>query len=78
MPDTEFIKRERDDVDAWICICGNAPASDGFYPCDDKGNEIEPTAAWNGIYVCLRCGRIIEQGSLRVVGRNSSTPRLLV
>ncbi len=42
------------------CKCGNTTASDGFVPCDTKGNEIEPTAEnnWNGLYVCQRCGEI--------------------
>jgi hypothetical protein len=77
MPAAEIITHEKNDKDAWICLCGNQPSSDGFYPCDDSGDEIEPTAAWKGLYACLRCGRIIEQGSLRVVGRGSN-PRLLV
>ena len=77
MSDAEFIKREKTDKDAWICICGNEPSEDGFYPCDKSGNEMEPTAGWDGLYVCLRCGRIIEQDSLHVVGRNPK-PRLLV
>ena len=42
------------------CKCGNNTASDGFVPCDDKGNEIEPTvdSNWDGKYVCQRCGAI--------------------
>lgn len=42
------------------CKCGNTTASDGFVPCDDKGNEIEPTvdSNWDGKYVCQRCGAI--------------------
>jgi hypothetical protein len=73
----ETIKHEKGKDEAWICVCGNEPSDDGFYPCDKKGNEMEPTDDWDGLYVCLRCGRIIEQASLRVVGRNLK-PRLLV
>ena len=42
------------------CTCGNTTATDGFYPCDENGNEIEPTIDnnWNGKYVCSRCGKI--------------------
>ncbi len=68
----EYITAEKDDRDAWHCICGNMPASDGFYPCDDKGNEMEPSigSGWNGLYVCDRCGRIIRHETLEVIGRN--------
>ena len=65
----EFIKLEACVRDAWICVCGNEPHSEGFYPCDEVGNEIEPDSGWNGLYVCDRCGRIIQQDSLEVVGR---------
>ena len=77
MANADFIKRDNSDKDAWACLCGNEPEEDGFYPCDKDGNEIEPSTRWNGLYVCLRCGRIIQQDSLRVVGRNPH-PKLLV
>lgn len=69
---TERIKHEPGIEDGWICICGNTPADDGFYPCDQDGNEIEPTvgSAWAGLYVCFKCGRIIDQETLEVVGKN--------
>jgi len=67
---SEVIMREANDPDAWICVCGNRPIDDGFFPCDARGNEVEPIAGvWNDLYVCDRCGRIIKQGSLAVVGR---------
>ncbi len=68
----EQISHERSDKEAWICICGNRPADDGFYPCDMAGNKVEPDAAWTGgLYVCDQCGRIIEFDTLQVVGRNA-------
>jgi hypothetical protein len=73
----QFIECEKRNKDAWICLCGNQPRSDGFYPCDKEGNEMEPADGWDSLYVCLRCGRIIEQNSLRVVGHNPK-PKLLV
>ena len=76
MVQNEFIAHEAGNDEAWICICGNEPSQDGFYPCDDQGNETEPVAGWTGIYVCFRCGRIINPDSLRVVGRNPQ-PKLL-
>ena len=67
----EFINHESGNDEAWICICGNVPSSDGFYPCDDLGEEVEPRqGVWGGVlYVCDRCGRIINQTTLEVVGR---------
>lgn len=63
------ITHEKQDPDAWICICGNEPSEDGFYPCDEKGNLVEPTKEdWNGeLYICWKCKRIINQETLEVV-----------
>ncbi len=64
--------------DSWICICGNTPVYDGFFPCDLKGNEMVPVidSDWNGLYVGASCGRIIVQKTLKVVGRNPE-PKML-
>jgi len=75
MPQTahkEFISHEAGYSEAWVCVCGNTPMDDGFYPCDKHGNEIEPLigSGWDGLYVCARCGRIVRQNSLEVVGQN--------
>lgn len=67
----ERIGHELGDLEAWICLCGNRPADDGFYPCDKEGNEMEPIEGWEDLYVCASCGRIIHQTTLEVVGRNS-------
>ena len=74
----EFITHELGNDDAWVCVCGNRPDSDGFYTCDQAGNEVEPTQDSNGtnLYVCARCGRIIQQGTLEIVGRNPK-PKML-
>lgn len=55
----------------WCCVCGNRPWLEGFFPCDRQGEVVEPTKPdWDGLrYVCDRCGRIIDQDSLQVVGR---------
>ncbi len=76
MVQNEVITHEAGNEEAWICVCGNEPSEDGFYPCNEKGDEVEPVAGWGGLYVCFRCGRIIDPESLRVVGRNSQ-PKLL-
>jgi hypothetical protein len=66
----EFIKHEADNDEAWICLCGNQPHYDGFFPCDKNGNEMVPAEGWQDLYVCTRCGRIIDQNTLEVIGKN--------
>jgi hypothetical protein len=66
----ERITHEESDKDGWICICKNTPSGGGFYACDKEGNEMEPVEGWTGKYVCADCGRIINQETLEVVGRN--------
>ena len=65
----ERIQHEKGNPEAWLCACGNRPDSDGFLVCDASGNEVEPDREWTGLYLCNRCGRVIEQESLKVVGR---------
>jgi hypothetical protein len=74
----EHITHEAGNNDAWVCMCGNQPADDGFYTCDKSGNEVEPTTKdWNtNWYVCAACGRMIDYKTLEVVGRNQA-PKLL-
>lgn len=66
----DHITHEPNNPEAWICLCGNTPDADGFYPCDRGGREVAPTPGeWMaGCYVCARCGRIIDQKSLEVLG----------
>jgi hypothetical protein len=67
----QFITHERGNRDAWACLCGNQPDYDGFYTCDCRGDEVEPEEGkWDDLYVCARCGRIIHQDTLEVVGQN--------
>jgi hypothetical protein len=65
------IKCEPGNPDAWICVCGNQPEQDGFYPCDSAGVIVEPTAEdWtSGLYVCNQCGRLIDPDTLAIVGQ---------
>ena len=74
----EFVTRDGMYEEAWTCICGNTCVYERFYPCDRDGNEMEPLIGsdWGNLYVCARCGRIIRQGKLEVVGSNPS-PRFL-
>lgn len=66
----EKISYENGSEEAWVCICGNRSASEGFFPCDLRGNEVDPVAGsnWSGVYACARCGRMIHQLTLEVVG----------
>jgi hypothetical protein len=68
----EFIAHEAGNDEAWICVCGNRPDSNGFQPCDEEGNEVEPVSGWKNLYVCERCGRIVRQDTLEVVGQKRS------
>jgi hypothetical protein len=72
----EYITHEKGNNEAWICPCGNMPTSDGFYPCNKNGKEMVPEAGLDNLYVCARCGRIIDQGSLEILDRNLSFKRL--
>lgn len=72
----EFIKHKDSEKEAWVCICGNTPDSNGFYPCDNQGNETIPAEGWEGLYVCAQCERIIEQNTLDVVDQNANFKRL--
>lgn len=69
---TDKITCEAGNDDAWICLCDNTPTSDGFFPCDAEGNEMDPIKGsdWDELYVCGRCGRIIHQSTLEVHGHN--------
>jgi hypothetical protein len=73
---SEHIKHEEGNDEAWICLCGNTTRSDGFYPCDEDGNEMAPAKGWENLYVCGRCGRIIDQFSLEVLDQNPNFKRL--
>jgi hypothetical protein len=72
MKTNEHITHEPGDSGAWVCICKNTVISEGFYPCNELGEEMEPVAGWNGLYVCDRCGRITHQDTLEVVGFRAS------
>ena len=45
----------------WRCLCGNVASSEGFHPCDVRGDSMEPEPGWEDLYRCDRCGRIILQ-----------------
>lgn len=70
MAHPEFITHQQSSSDAWVCVCGNRLDLDGFHPCNQDGVEVEPVEGqWEDLYACDRCGRIIRQETLEVIGR---------
>ena len=49
---------KENDEGTFSCDCGNTAWSDGYQPCNDKGEEVEPNKDWGGLYVCGRCKTI--------------------
>ena len=76
--ENEFIFCEPESCDAWTCLCGNMPHTNGFFPCDFNGKLVEPTPTdWtSGLYACLSCGRLINPDTLAVVGQAGSNAML--
>jgi hypothetical protein len=62
--------------DAWLCLCGNHANRSGFEACDTTGYVTEPDEEhhWPGLYICIECGRIIDQN--RTVVRRVSEEEL--
>jgi hypothetical protein len=69
-PPPEYLPIDRD---GFVCLCGNRPATDGFYPGNRLGHQVEPNLTdWpEKLLVCARCGRIIAEhvNQCEVVGR---------
>ena len=55
------------------CLCGNRADLDGFFACLGGGTPVEPAdlpGLWEGrLYVCTRCGRIVDGETGEVSGR---------
>lgn len=53
-----------------MCVCGNAPFGEGFSECNSDGRQVEPVEGqWDGrLYICNRCGVVIDGATLTVVG----------
>jgi transcription initiation factor IIE alpha subunit len=52
----------------WVCLCGNTCDQNGFYTCNREGRKVVIEDGAEKLYVCDRCGRIIDQTTLEVVG----------
>jgi hypothetical protein len=52
-----------------VCTCGNHERKEGFGRCDIDGNLLHSDTD-SPYYRCECCGRVIEQGSHRVLGMN--------
>lgn len=63
-------KITRDKEDNFHCLCGNLPWEAGFYPCNTRGETVEPTPEkWKtNYYVCDKCKRFFDIDTLIVVG----------
>lgn len=69
----EKIIHQDGESDAWLCVCGNEPWEDGFYPCSKDGIPCEGGPEWEGTYyICDRCGRIINEDTCYVIGKIST------
>jgi hypothetical protein len=61
---SEHIEHENGNDEAWICLCGNSPSDDGFYPIDEDNHEVEPTPSeWK---TNQDCRQLDEDGHVRV------------
>ena len=56
----------------WKCICGNVPHDAGYFSCDDAGARLE-NGKEQGLYLCGKCGRIINGETGEVVGQADIT-----
>ena len=58
--------------DPWlVCVCQNTAESDGFVTCSSSGAYCPPLPRkWDGIHLCCsRCGRIVNQNTLAIIGQ---------
>lgn len=70
LSEAENLNHQQSHPDAWVCVCGNDPTDQGFYPCDINGDNVEPAAEQckSALYLCKRCGQIIHEEILEMVG----------
>jgi hypothetical protein len=66
-----FIDGATGKVADWtVCLCGNEPHIEGFYPCLPTGEVVEPDHQWvQTLYYCERCHRIIDMITGTVSGQ---------
>lgn len=50
--------------DSWRCQCGNTPDGAGFFPCNRKGQEVEPLANTRYFLQCDNCKTIYHRNGL--------------
>lgn len=41
------------------CSCGNNLDAEGFYPCNELGEYVEPGVEWDNHYRCSKCYSVI-------------------
>jgi hypothetical protein len=61
----------------WICLCGNTWAKQGWFPIEERTEDLEPGrqaaggdpfASPSNLGACNRCGLIVNADSLEFVG----------
>ena len=59
-------------LDWFVCMCGNSPASDGFYTCLPSGKIVSPSVTdgnWDEEHIiCAGCNAIYNQNEMTQVG----------
>lgn len=65
---TARLKYEGQDLDGWIRVCENRTGTGGFYPDDEDGKDVQPTAdLWTSNQDrCDSCGRVLDQSTCEV------------
>lgn len=66
-----------DEVERYVCSCGNTAIASGFYPCDIYGVKCEPNKFWDGFYVCGQCGNITYIASDKDIERQKIQMKIL-
>ncbi|OXM59564.1 hypothetical protein CF165_47025 [Amycolatopsis vastitatis] len=57
-----------EEIDRWLCECGNTPHGDGFDFVDRHGNSVDPTPEqWpEPLYMCNNCGLVMDAATVDI------------
>jgi hypothetical protein len=56
------------DTDSITCACGYSNVAAKFDKCDTNGKLVKRSQKWNGLFLCKKCGRIIDSKYLKIDG----------
>lgn len=63
---TPSVVQEYGNEDLWKCTCGNNTYMDGFTPCDEKGDFMQPEIGkWKDLYTCEGCGHVFNMSTVK-------------